>query len=113
MGHRLTVAEAVLQLSKRLCDQGLDLACGIERIKVRTHLPTMIIIDKTDDLFGAADRDKCMQYIIAVVLLKGTFIDAADYQDASAWASDPRITNLREKIRSAATAISVLLGNGS
>ena len=71
-----------------------------------------------------------MQYIIAVVLLKGTFINAADYQDDSAWASDPRIATMREKmvlredkaftedyydlnVQSAATAISILLENGS
>ena len=129
-GHGLTAAEAALQLSKKLRDQGLDPAGNIRRIEVRTHLPAIVIIDKTGDLFNAADRDHCMQYIIAVVLLKGTLIDATDYQDGSAWASDPRIMNLRERmvlredkaftkdyydpnVRSAATAISILLENGS
>jgi 2-methylcitrate dehydratase len=39
-----------------------------------------------------------MQYMIAVVLLKGSMIDTADYQDDSLWARDPRVEVLRRKI---------------
>lgn len=129
-GHGLTAAEAALQLSNELHRSGIDQVSDIERIEVRTHLPAMIIINKSGDLFNAADRDHCMQYIIAVVLLRGKLIEATDYQDTSNWASDPRVTKLRERvlmredkdftrdyydldIRSAATGISILLKDGT
>lgn len=128
-GHGLTAAEASLQLSKTLKERGID-QVSIERIQIRTHLPALIIIDKSGEMYNAADRDHCMQYIVAVVLLKGQLIDASDYQDESPWASDPRVIGLRKKMvlqedkdftkdyynldrRSAATGISILLKDGS
>lgn len=84
-GHGLTAAEASLQLSKELSNAGLDPAQSVDKIEVRTHLPAIIIIDKTGDLHNAADRDHCIQYVIAVILLKGSFIEAQDYQNESPW----------------------------
>ena len=128
-GHGLTASEAAVQLSKEMREKGLDPAKDICKINVRTQLPAMTIINKAGDLFNAADRDHCMQYVIAVVLLKGSLIGANDYKDSSPWAGDPRVTKLREKIvmredpdfskayydlkiRSAATGISIQLGSG-
>ena len=128
-GHALTAAEAALQLSTMLRERDLDPAGDvIDRIDVRTHRPALTIIDKTGDLFNPADRDHCIQYIIAVVLLKGSQIEASDYH--SPWADDSRVANLRQKIvlkedegftkdyydpetRSVATGISILLTNGA
>lgn len=127
-GHALTAAEAALDLSIDLRERGLDPSGEvIDRIEVRTHRPALTIIDKTGDLFNTADRDHCLQYIIAVVLLKGELVQAIDYH--SPWASDPRVANLRKKmvlredkgftedyynpeIRSAATGIAIRLKNG-
>ena len=129
-GHGLTAAEASLQLSKTARETGIDLAHSIQKIEIRTQRPAMIIIDKSGELYNAADRDHCMQYIVAVVLLKGQLIEANDYQNNSFWASDPRVNDLRRKIvlredegftkdyydldqRSAATGISISLKDGS
>ena len=90
----------------------------------------MMITDKSGVLYNAADRDHCMQYIVALVLLKGQLIEARDYQDDSPRASDPQIAKLREKMvlgedqdfsndyydldrRSAATSVSILFKDGS
>lgn len=97
-GHALTAAVGALQLSKQRKSKGLDPGNDIAEIKVRTHRPALVIIDKQGELRTAAERDHCMQYIIAVVLLKGKQIDHKDYRDDSPWASDTRVDNLRKKI---------------
>ena len=129
-GHALTAAQAALELSDNARLAGIDLAQNTESIEVRTQLPALTIIDKTGELHNAADRDHCMQYVIAVILLKGSLIEPQDYQNHSPWASDPRVTDLRNKmtlqedksftrdyydrnIRSAATSIKTTSTNGS
>jgi 2-methylcitrate dehydratase len=67
----------------------------IATIIIRTHEAAMRIIDKRGPLANPADRDHCIQYMVAVPLLFGR-LTAADYEDDVA--SDPRIDNLREKI---------------
>jgi 2-methylcitrate dehydratase len=62
---------------------------------VRTHEAALRIIDKTGPLANPADRDHCIQYMIAVPLLVGR-LTAADYEDEVA--RDPRIDALRAKI---------------
>ncbi|EKG22540.1 MmgE/PrpD [Macrophomina phaseolina MS6] len=57
----------------------------------------MIIINKQGPLHNPADRDHCLKYMVAVVLLKGKQIETEDYQDGSAWATDPRVEELRRK----------------
>lgn len=129
-GHALTAAEAALQLSKKMRHEGLDPAQSVEKVEIRTQRPAMIIVDKTGDLFNAADRDHCMQYIVAVILLKGSLIDARDYEDTSTWACDPLVADMRKRVimredksfteeyynlevRSVATGISISLKDGS
>lgn len=93
-GHGLTAAEAALQLSRGMREKSIDLTHDIEKIQIRMHGPAMTIIDKMGELYNAADRDHCMQYIVAVVLLKSQLIEANDYQNNSPWASDPRVAAL-------------------
>jgi 2-methylcitrate dehydratase len=62
---------------------------------VRTHEAAIRIIDKQGPLANPADRDHCIQYMIAVPLLFGR-LTAEDYEDNVA--SDPRIDELRAKI---------------
>jgi 2-methylcitrate dehydratase len=64
----------------------------IESIKVTTHQRTLATIDKTGPLRNAADRDHCLQYAVAVALIRGGLV-AADYEDDVA--ADPRIDHLR------------------
>ncbi len=101
-GHAASAVEAALTLAQQIRSRGLPLdisiADAINHIQVRTQKPAMIIINKQGPLRNAADRDHCMQYMIAVVLLKGSMITSADYDDDSLWARDLRVEVLRRKI---------------
>jgi 2-methylcitrate dehydratase len=68
----------------------------IERIVIETQEPGVRIIDKTGPLANPADRDHCIQYMVAVPLIFGR-LTAEDYEDAVA--GDPRIDELRGKMQ--------------
>ncbi len=80
--HAQTAVEAAVTLHGQLAKRGLN-ASAIERIELRTHEACMRIIDKKGPLANPADRDHCVQYMIAVPLLFGR-LTAADYEDAMA-----------------------------
>ena len=67
----------------------------IEKVVIETQEAGVRIIDKTGPLDNPADRDHCIQYMVAVPLIFGR-LTAADYEDNVA--SDPRIDELREKM---------------
>ncbi|MEI2415680.1 bifunctional 2-methylcitrate dehydratase/aconitate hydratase [Orrella sp. JC864] len=92
--HGQTAVECAMQLHERLRAAGRS-AQDIARITLRTHQACLRIIDKTGPLHNPADRDHCVQYMVAVALLFGR-LTAADYEDEAA--SDPRIDALRGKI---------------
>ncbi|HEX5462996.1 MAG TPA: bifunctional 2-methylcitrate dehydratase/aconitate hydratase [Steroidobacteraceae bacterium] len=92
--HSQTAVEASMQLHQRLRQMGLS-AADIEHIRVRTHEACIRIIDKKGPLANPADRDHCIQYMMAVPLLLG-HLTAADYEDEVA--RDPRIDALRARI---------------
>ena len=71
---------------------GID---DIEKIAIRTHESAIRIIDKKGPLDNPADRDHCIQYMVAVPLIYGR-LTAADYEDDVA--ADPRIDALRDKM---------------
>jgi len=97
-GHGASAIEAAAEIGQQLRARNLSPELDITHIRVRTQQAAMIIINKQGPLHNSADRDHCMQYMIAVVLLKGSMIDTADYQDDSPWARDPRVEVLRRKI---------------
>ena len=66
-----------------------------QKITIRTHEACLRIIDKKGPLANPADRDHCVQYMVAIPLLFGR-LTAADYEDSVA--ADPRIDALRAKI---------------
>ncbi|MCK0507540.1 bifunctional 2-methylcitrate dehydratase/aconitate hydratase [Aromatoleum anaerobium] len=68
----------------------------IERVVIRTQESALRIIDKQGPLANPADRDHCLQYIVAVTLLFGR-LAAFDYEDDVA--ADPRIDALRACMR--------------
>jgi 2-methylcitrate dehydratase len=70
-------------------------AADIARIVIRTHEAAIRIIDKQGPLTNPADRDHCIQYMVAVALVFGR-LTAGDYEDGVA--ADPRIDTLRAKI---------------
>lgn len=92
--HGQTAVEAALQLHAALAAQGRG-AGDVARITIRTHEACIRIIDKQGPLDNPADRDHCIQYMVAVALLFGR-LTADDYEDAVA--ADPRIDALRAKI---------------
>jgi 2-methylcitrate dehydratase len=89
--HAQTAVECAMQLHPQVAGRLGD----IERIEIETQEPGVRIIDKTGPLANPADRDHCIQYIVAVPLIHGR-LTAADYEDAIA--ADPRIDALRARM---------------
>ena len=89
--HAQTAVECAMTLHAKVRDK-ID---TIKKITIRTHESAIRIIDKQGPLDNPADRDHCIQYMIAVPLLYGR-LTAADYEDAVA--NDPRIDRLRAKM---------------
>jgi 2-methylcitrate dehydratase len=89
--HAQTAVEAAFALYPRVKDR-LD---DVETIRIETQESAVRIIDKTGPLHNPADRDHCLQYMVAVGLLKGS-LTAADYEDAAA--ADPRLDRLRGRM---------------
>jgi 2-methylcitrate dehydratase len=92
--HSQTAVECAMQIHDTLKQKGKSVA-DIKRITIRTHEACIRIIDKKGPLHNPADRDHCIQYMVAVPLLFGR-LTAADYEDSVA--NDPRIDELRDKI---------------
>ena len=92
--HAQTAVEAAMKLRARLDTMGKS-AEEIGRITIRTHEACLRIIDKKGPLANPADRDHCVQYMIAIPLLFGR-LTAADYEDDIA--ADARIDALRAKV---------------
>lgn len=128
-GHAISAAEAALQLAQTMKQKDLSPERDIQTITIRTQKAAKTIIDKSGPLRNSADRDHCLQYIVAVVLLKGDMIETVDYMDDSPWATDLRVDVLRQKmtvtededftheyhdqkVRSGANGITIQLANG-
>jgi len=124
--HSQTAVECAMDIHRALATSGRS-AADIQKITVRTHEACLRIIDKQGPLNNPADRDHCIQYMVAVPILFGR-LTADDYEDEVA--RDPRIDALREKIvcvedkqfsadyldpdkRSIANALSVEFNDGS
>jgi 2-methylcitrate dehydratase len=89
--HSQTAVECAMTLHPLVKDRIND----IKRIRIRTHEAAIRIIDKKGPLNNPADRDHCIQYMVAVPLLFGR-LTAGDYEDSIA--KDPRIDALRAKM---------------
>ncbi len=92
--HSQTAVEAAIRLHAHLKSSGKS-AADIARVIIRTHEACIRIIDKQGPLHNPADRDHCIQYMVAIPLLFGR-LTAEDYEDAVA--VDPRIDELRASI---------------
>jgi 2-methylcitrate dehydratase len=89
--HAQTAVECAMQLHEQVKDR-LD---QIKKITIRTHESAIRIIDKKGPLHNPADRDHCLQYMVAVPLIHGR-LTADDYEDKMA--QDGRIDALRAKM---------------
>ena len=122
--HAQTAAEAAVTLHPQVKDR-LD---DIDRIIIRTHESAIRIISKQGKLANAADRDHCLQYMVAVPLIFGNL--TADHYEDSFHEANPIIDRIREKMevvederysreyleddkRSIANAIQVFFKDGS
>jgi 2-methylcitrate dehydratase len=92
--HSQTAVEAAMTINEELLRIGKT-ADEIKKITIRTHEACIRIIDKKGPLNNPADRDHCIQYMVAVPILFGR-LTAEDYEDAVA--IDKRIDELRDKI---------------
>jgi 2-methylcitrate dehydratase len=92
--HAQTAAECAMRIFHDMQSLGKRVE-DIKKIRIRTHEAAIRIIDKTGPLNNPADRDHCIQYMVAVPLIFGR-LTAADYEDDVA--KDPRIDALRKKI---------------
>jgi len=90
--HAQTAVEAAMTLHPQVRERIAD----IERVVIETQEPGVRIIDKVGPLANPADRDHCLQYMVAIPLLFGR-LTAADYEDAVA--ADPRVDALRDKMQ--------------
>jgi 2-methylcitrate dehydratase len=92
--HAQTAVEAAMKVRAQFDQRRLS-SEAIKKITIRTHEACLRIIDKKGPLANPADRDHCVQYMVAIPLLFGR-LTAADYEDDIA--ADPRIDALRAKI---------------
>ena len=92
--HAQTAVECAMKVFQEMKKLRKTVA-DIKQIRIRTHEAAIRIIDKKGPLANPADRDHCIQYMVAVPLIFGR-LTAADYEDEVA--ADPRIDALRKKI---------------
>jgi 2-methylcitrate dehydratase len=90
--HAQTAVEAAMTLHPQIVAK-LD---QVDRVVIETQEPGVRIIDKTGPLGNPADRDHCIQYMVAIPLLFGR-LAASDYEDAVA--NDPCVDELRAKMQ--------------
>ncbi|MEM7473560.1 MAG: bifunctional 2-methylcitrate dehydratase/aconitate hydratase [Planctomycetota bacterium] len=86
--HAQTAVEAAVQLHPQVANRFDE----IERIELRTQESAVRIISKSGPLHNPADRDHCLQYMVAIGLLHGD-LAAEHYEDDCA--ADPRVDQLR------------------
>ncbi len=89
--HAQTAVEAAMSLHAEVGGRLGE----VERIHIETQEPGVRIIDKTGPLANPADRDHCIQYMVAIPLIFGR-LTAQDYEDEVA--HDPRVDALRAKM---------------
>ena len=92
--HSQTAVEAAMTLHTAMLAAGKTQG-DIKKVTIRTHEACIRIIDKKGPLNNPADRDHCIQYMVAVPLIFGR-LTARDYEDNIA--EDSRIDALRERI---------------
>jgi len=90
--HAQTAVEAAMALHPEVAGRLAE----IERVVIETQEPGVRIIDKVGPLANPADRDHCIQYMVAIPLIFGR-LTASDYEDTVA--ADPRIDALRERMQ--------------
>jgi 2-methylcitrate dehydratase len=89
--HAQTAVECALALHGQVKDR-LD---EVDKVVITTQEPALRIINKSGPLYNPADRDHCLQYMVAIGLIFGD-LSADHYADSVA--CDPRIDRLRSRM---------------
>lgn len=89
--HAQTAVEAAMVLHPQVRDRLEEIAS----VRIETQEAGVRIIDKTGPLSNPADRDHCLQYMVAIPLIFGRLV-ADDYEDDVA--ADPRVDDLRGRM---------------
>jgi 2-methylcitrate dehydratase len=89
-------AQTAVECAMRLHPQVRGRIDEVSEVLLETQEPGVRIIDKTGPLANPADRDHCIQYMVAIPLVFGR-LTAADYEDGVA--ADPRVDQLRARMR--------------
>jgi len=89
-------AQTAVECAVILYPEVKDKLNKIERIEITTHESALRIIDKTGVLDNPADRDHCMQYMLAVAMIQGDLV--ADFYEDSFHQQNPLIDVLRDKM---------------
>jgi 2-methylcitrate dehydratase len=96
--HSQTAIEAAQKIFATLKSMGKS-AEDIKEITNRTHEACIRIIDKQfKAMDNFADRDHCVQYMVATMLAFNR-LEATDYSDGGEAATSPLIEELRKKIK--------------
>ncbi|MCX7194182.1 MAG: bifunctional 2-methylcitrate dehydratase/aconitate hydratase [Proteobacteria bacterium] len=90
--HSQTACEAAVRLHPQVRDRLND----ISKIVITTHESAIRIISKVGPLANPADRDHCIQYMVAVPLAFGDLV--AEHYEDSFHQDHPIIDQLREKM---------------
>ncbi|PLN83680.1 MmgE/PrpD family protein [Aspergillus taichungensis] len=97
-GHAVAAVEGALVQGARLRGMEREGVGEIEVVEVRTTRAADLIISKTGPLRNAADRDHCLQFVVALALLKGAPPEVEDYWDGGHWATSVELEALRERV---------------
>lgn len=90
--HAQTAIECALLLYPQIKEKLNE----IERIEITTHESALRIIDKTGTLDNPADRDHCIQYMVAVAMIEGDLV--AKFYEDTFHQQNPLIDELRDKM---------------
>jgi len=88
-------AQTAVEAGMALHDAAKNRIDDVEKIVIETQEAGVRIIDKTGPLDNPADRDHCLQYMVAIPLIFGR-LTAADYENDVA--GDPRVDALRDRM---------------
>ena len=90
--HAQTAIECALLLYPQIKEKLNE----IERIEITTHESALRIIDKTGTLDNPADRDHCIQYMVAVAMIEGDLV--AEFYEDTFHQQNTLIDELRDKM---------------
>jgi 2-methylcitrate dehydratase len=95
-GHGIAATEAALLLRPIILARGP--LSSISELRIATTSAACRIISKQGPPHNSADRDHCLQYVVALALVKGAYPETQDYADDSRYATSEEIDSLRSKM---------------